>query len=522
MCGFIGFFGNNAENRICVSMIKGIYERGETTESFSTRRLDAVVRRLKIVDRDNAVQPFRSSDERYDLIFNGEIFNFKELQKSHLTDYPLTTHSDTEVLMALLIRYQKEALKLLNGQFAFVFFDLEKDSFLAGRDHIGISPLYYLQDEEGIYFSSTIKCLVPFGRKIQSLALGSILTNEGLESYYKPTVQIIPKDQDRVLEEVHREIKEAVLRRIDTDLPIAVIYSGGIDSTIVLHLACQHHADVTAFTIGKEGSEDFEISKRFCKERNIRQITLPLKSRDLSVRQVREAIKATELTEYLDIINGVLTMSLFREIQRHGIKISLSGDGSDELFGGYDMYETIGEKDSNDLFEYKLNHLNRTELQRVDRTAGSFRVENRVPFLDIKVINTALSLEKKWKIHRGVEKWCVRKAFEKELPEYILLRRKNPLSHSSGLHESIRYKQLFFKGYYNSFNFNLHDSLRRDFSITLRKNNYIMAEATKDAQIYQDYSMGHKLGEFLKGFIRFHIVSPNFIRKGNVQLNPSE
>jgi asparagine synthase (glutamine-hydrolysing) len=215
-------------------------------------------------------------------------------------------------------------------------------------------------------------------------------------------------------------------------------------------------------------------------------------------------------------------MSLFREIQRHGIKISLSGDGSDELFGGYDMYETIGEKDSNDLFEYKLNHLNRTELQRVDRTAGSFRVENRVPFLDIKVINTALSLEKKWKIHRGVEKWCVRKAFEKELPEYILLRRKNPLSHSSGLHESIRYKQLFFKGYYNSFNFNLHDSLRRDFSITLRKNNYIMAEATKDAQIYQDYSMGHKLGEFLKGFIRFHIVSPNFIRKGNVLLNPSE
>jgi asparagine synthase (glutamine-hydrolysing) len=93
MCGFIGFFGNNAENRICVSMIKGIYERGETTESFSTRRLDAVVRRLKIVDRDNAVQPFRSSDERYVLIFNGEIFNFKELQKSHLTDYPLMSGS---------------------------------------------------------------------------------------------------------------------------------------------------------------------------------------------------------------------------------------------------------------------------------------------------------------------------------------------------------------------------------------------------------------------------------------------
>lgn len=513
MCGYVGYFGNSPQNKVSNTMIRGIFERGEVTETFSGENINAVVRRLKIVDRDHAVQPFVSPNKQYVLIYNGEIFNYKKLRDSHLQDYVFTTESDTETLLALLITYKKDAIKLLNGQFSFVFFDLKEKSYFAARDHIGISPLYYCHSAEGIYFSSTVKGLTSIKNPILSLSPGEILTEKGIEVYFSSTQNILDKDMKTVISEVRSKITEAVLTRVDTDLPIGVIYSGGIDSSIVLDLAVKNHSDVTAFTIGKEGSEDFEISQRFCKERNISQVIIPLTSKDLSSNAIKEAIKATELTEYLDIINAVLTMSLFREINKRGIKVTLSGDGSDELFGGYDMYNQIDEKNEKELFEYKLKHLNRTELQRVDRAAGRYRIENRVPFLDINVIEIALSLKKEWKIRNGVEKWCVRKAFEIDLPEYILYRRKNPLSHSSGLHEAIRFKQLVFKKYYNSYHFDLHDEIRRDFSITLAKNSYNMDEATKREQIYMDYSLLHKLSEFIKGFIRYYIFSPNFRKR---------
>lgn len=510
MCGFLGYIGNNPMGQITDTMLDGIIGRGEVTERFSNNSIDTVVRRLKIVDRDNAKQPMISSDGNYCLIFNGEIFNYKEIKSKYLTDYKFKTGSDTEVLLALLIKHREKALKYLNGQFAFVFFDLKKKCFFAGRDHIGISPIYYTASDNGIYFSSTIKGLTPLNTKIYDLKPGSYMTSfTNIKNYYKPMQHIIKYNEHEIVAILKNELTESVKRRVDSDLPIGVIYSGGIDSSIVLHLATKFHKNITAFTIGIEGSEDFEISKKFCKERGIKQVIVPFKKSDVSNSSIKKAIEATELTEYLDIINGVLTITLFKEIHKHGLKITLSGDGSDELFGGYDMYDKIDKNNAKALFEYKLNQLHRTELQRVDRAAGQFMIENRVPFLDIEVINIALKMEEHWKIRNKTEKWCVRKAFEEELPNYILYRKKNPLSHSSGLHEVVRLKKMYFKSFYNNFNYALHDRIRRDFSITLNLNNYNIDRATREEEIYKDYSLVHKIGEFIKGFIRFYIFSPN-------------
>jgi asparagine synthase (glutamine-hydrolysing) len=179
------------------------------------------------------------------------------------------------------------------------------------------------------------------------------------------------------------------------------------------------------------------------------------------------------------------------------------------LFGGYDMYDKISRETAAKLFQYKLEILHRTELQRVDRSAGAWKVENRVPFLDKTVVETALMLEQCHKIKDGVEKWCVRKAFEDYLPEYILYRKKNPLSHSSGLHEKVRIKKILFKKYYNSFKFDRHDKMRRDFSITLQSNNYNIEKSVTEQEIYIDYSLKHKLLETVKGFIRFYFMAPS-------------
>ena len=124
----------------------------------------------------------------------------------------------------------------------------------------------------------------------------------------------------------YQSLKAAVAKRVDTDLPVGVIYSGGIDSSVVLNEAVKHHGEVTAFTIGTWGSEDFEVSRRYCRERNIRQVIIPLEHRDIRPETIRRAIEVTELNEYLDIINAVISLPLFARIHQEGIKVVLGGD----------------------------------------------------------------------------------------------------------------------------------------------------------------------------------------------------
>lgn len=509
MCGIVGYIGDAQKGSISPAMLNGIHNRGEIIESFIGKGLQAYTRRLKIVDREKAIQPLFNADKSLCIIYNGEIFNYKELRTKLTGKYKFSTESDTETMLYLWEEYGRECLKMVHGQFAFVIYNLTDKSYVAVRDHLGINPLYYTNDDDQFYFASTLSALVPLKKKILSLEPGTILySNNVLETYYIPKPQPKVFSESEVLSSVRDSISQAVQMRVDTDLPVGVIYSGGVDSSIVLDQAVRFHSNVTAFTIGKEGSEDFEISKRFCNDRNIKQVIIPIRHSDLNLRAVKKTIQCVELAEYLDIINAVITMPLFREIQKQGIKVVLSGDGSDELFGGYDMYDKISESKAAALFEYKLLNLNRTELQRVDRCAGNFQVENRVPFLDQKVIDVAMKIPQEFKIKGGVEKWCVRKAFESYLPDYILYRKKNPLSHSSGLHEKVRLKKIFFKSIYNRSSFNLHDEMRRDFSITLRINDYDIEKAKSNEQVYQDYTFSHKMMEAVKGFARYYFTPP--------------
>ena len=172
-----------------------------------------------------------------------------------------------------------------------------------------------------------------------------------------------------------------------------------------------------------------------------------------------------------------------------GIKVVLTGDGSDELFGGYPMYQRIGARQARRLFLHKIRNLGRTELQRVDRTSMASGVEARVPFLDLSLVELAMRLPMEFKMRDGQEKWILREAFSSILPDYVRARPKNPMSHSSGLHERARLYKPFFARMHSSFGYDLLAPVRRDFSTLLDQCDHDLYRAVAEAAMRQDYTV---------------------------------
>ncbi|EDZ97209.1 MULTISPECIES: asparagine synthetase B family protein [Limnospira] len=506
MCGIAVIFGEQADRKKAElsRMLETMKSRGEVTETFFHPQVAAGTRRLKIVDREASKQPIFNATGDKLIVFNGEIFNFAALRSELQDKYTFQTNGDTETILYAFEEYGENCLNLFEGQFTFAIIDLSKNQVFFARDPVGIIPLYYVRDRDFLYLASTIKALTFLNRPIQVLSPGCLEWSDRPElPYFRPQFKPSPPQLSEFLPQLKTTITSAIRSRTQTDLPLGVIYSGGLDSSIVLSQAIQNHPQVTAFTVGCEGSEDVDISRRFCRERGIKQVVISLHPKDISLEEIKVAIRESELTEYGDIINAVISLQLFRKIREYGIKVVLAGDGSDELFGGYEMYSLdLSEPERQNLFFYKLMNLHRTELQRVDRCSMAWGVETRVPFLATPVIDLALNTPQAWKIKDGIEKWCLRQAFQDELPEYIIKRRKNPLSHSSGLHEWVRRYKWFFRENYDRQGYRLHDHLKKDFSAILRENNYQIDRAIAATQFSPDYSRLELLLEGVKASLR--------------------
>jgi asparagine synthase (glutamine-hydrolysing) len=501
MCGISAIIGSGAfaKEAELESMIQSISHRGEVTESYLQENFIASVRRLKIVDRENAIQPIFNKEGSKCILFNGEIFNHQELRKELENEFLFGTKSDTEVILASYEHWGIHCLKRFNGQYSFVIVDVVNNKWLMVRDEIGIIPLYYTEKNGLLYIASEIKSLTFLHNKITTLLPGTYIENmrEPIH-HFIPKQKIFYDDVGLFEAKLKEKITSSIQERVDTDLPIGVVFSGGLDSSIVLSQAIKYHSNVTAFTIGTEGCEDFEVSQRFCKEQNINQILISLSDKDFSNELIKATIEASELSEYGDIINAVITMQLYKRIKKENIKVVIGGDGSDELFGGYNMYNNTPESERIKLFNYKLMNLHRTELQRVDRCSMAYSVEVRVPFLDKELVKLALSIPNNWKIKDGIEKWCIRQAFKEELPSYIINRRKNPLSHSSGLHEIIRKHKYRFAQFFKDTHYQLNEPIHKDFSYVLNENKYDCSYAIEAAKLHIDYSYPYLLMEYAK------------------------
>lgn len=511
MCGIVGIFGSRAgeQQQQLAGMLRAVHGRGETDEVFVAADFCVGTRRLKIVDPERAVQPIFNEDRSQAIIFNGEIFNYKSLRARLQAKHTFSTASDTETILHAYEEYGEHCVDQLDGQWAFAIYDRRNRTLFAARDHWGVVPLYFVHADDTLYLASVIRALTFLGKPIKVVPPGHMLDLHGIpRPFYQPTYALTNLPRHEVVGRLKAAVQDAVAKRVDTPLPIGVIYSGGIDSSIVLHEASKRHTNVTAFTIGAADSEDCALARRFCQERNIRHIVIPQTRQQIRLSTIRQVIQATELNEYLDIINAVVSLPLFRTVHEHDIKVVLSGDGSDELFGGYDMYRQVASDDHPALLLHNLLTLHRTELQRVDRCSMAYAVETRVPFLDRAVVDLALQMPLAWKNYHGVDKWPIRAAFKDELPSYILERPKNPLSYSSGIHEWIRRYKPFFRLFYRQEQYDLHQPIKMDFSYLLTRNNHDLATTMVEDGLLRDYPTYELVKEAVKASIRTYLINP--------------
>ncbi|WP_249522405.1 asparagine synthetase B family protein [Modestobacter marinus] len=518
MCGIAAVVGpgSGAERARFDAMLAALSPRGEVEEVLHDDAALLDTARLRIVDREHAVQPWVSEDGRWALCFNGEVFNHAALRdRLHAEGRRTRSVSDTEVVLETVLAWGEQALQRMRGEFAFALVARDTHRVFLARDPVGVKPLYWARVADRLHVASEVKALVPLGVPVSEVPPGHCGWAEpGADPDLHPWLDLyrlgegrpVLSDVDEAAAALRETLTDAVRIRVDTDLRVGVVLSGGLDSSLTLLLVRQLHPDCVAFTVGAEGSADLAHARRLTAALAVEHVVVPVRPRVVGAGDVREAIRVSELTEYGDIINAVVSQRLFAAVHEAGVKVVLTGDGSDELFGGYAMYRRVAAEDQRRLFLHKIRHLSRTELQRVDRTSMGHGVEARVPFLDPTMLDLAMRVPQELKQRDGYEKWIVRHAFADLLPDHVARRHKDPMSHSSGLHERIRLFRPLFPRMYRSCGYACLAPLQRDFSEVLRDHDHDLDAAVAAARTPRDLTLAEHARD-LAGAVRWNVAA---------------
>ncbi|MEV0323220.1 asparagine synthetase B family protein [Streptomyces sp. NPDC050658] len=424
-----------ARESALVSMLDRIRHRGDPEnfgERWSASGVALGTNRLAIVDRAHAGQPQSDATGQVQLVYNGELYGFHAL-RDELTalGHEFRTESDTEVVLRAYLEWGDACVDRLDGMFAFVVYDGRHRRFLAARDHVGIKPLYYVVRGGVYHFASEQKCLIGYGSDIRTLLPGTYLTPTGTTRYFDLGEPADGPMDPREAVARYRELFDAAVRKqVDTDLPVAVTFSGGIDSAAVLRTAMKYHPDVTAVTIGFPGAADVEVARRYCKEFDVPHVVEEL-DRDALIDSIPDIVYGAEFFEPIDAMDTCVGHFAYVLARKHGFKLALCGEGSDEVMAGYDLFRT--HPDPRELMRYRVGNLHRTDLQRVDRSSMLSSIETRVPFMDRELLKFAYSVPMSLKLRDGREKWLLREAFAGSLPAYVAQRPKVRMPDGSGM-----------------------------------------------------------------------------------------
>ncbi|MFA6521799.1 MAG: asparagine synthase-related protein, partial [Candidatus Gracilibacteria bacterium] len=304
------------------------------------------------------------------------------------------------------------------------------DVHFAARDPMGVKPLYKSRDAGLTYYASEMKALSGTASDIEEILPSHYEFGEKTGQYFEFKHHDLQMTDTEMIERFKDLFDKAVAKRVQTDLPVAMIFSGGLDSAAVLAYALRHHSNITAITMGFEGSADLEAAKRFCKERGIKQVIRLLDIEKLKT-DLAHIIYYAETIEPVDIIDGVLMSNAYKAAGELDFKIILTGDGSDEYLAGYDLFKQSPAPEK--LMEYRLGNLYRTDLQRLDRCTMRYRLEARSPFMDKALVQFGFNVPMRMKIKGDIEKWILREACRDVLPDYLRMRRKVRTPHGTGL-----------------------------------------------------------------------------------------
>jgi len=441
MCGISAVIGKGSEEAIVKKSLSKIKHRGEKLfelKSFNDCVLGA--NRLAIVDRPHGKQPLSNETKTVFAVQNGEIYNYKELKKElESNGHMFRTDSDTEVLVHLWEEYNTKMLEKIDSEmYAFVIYDSKKNKVFVARDPLGVKPLYYAVDSKNrMHFASEIKQLSQFSfiKKIREFPAGHYYFNKKFTKYFEIKTSNEFSDEKQVKEKLKELTEKAVKKRVQTDLPIAVFLSGGVDSALLMELAVRNHPKVTAIILGFPGSSDFENAVKLCKEKNYSyKVVYPEINYE---KELKELIYYLESFEPLIVRQAFANNIISREAKKLGFKIVLVGEAADELFAGYNEFSFLTEKNINKGCELLLKSLSNGHHMRVDKMAMKHTIETRSPFFDSELVDFALKIDGKLKIkktnHRLTTKYIWRELAKEFVPEFIALRFKAPFANGAGM-----------------------------------------------------------------------------------------
>jgi asparagine synthase (glutamine-hydrolysing) len=458
MCGIFGIVDWRGEpgaaREIAVRGARLLRHRGpDWSGVFQGHGTVLAHERLAIVDVLHGAQPLLSDDGRWALAVNGEIYNHAELRARRFAGEVFCTDSDCEVLLPIVRGGDGAALRWLRGMFAFVAVEASTGRWFAGRDPIGIIPLYWGQRPDGSrMFASELKALIPFCETIAEFLPGHWASSESptpREWSERPWAQF-EDVEDRPFEpsRLKEALSDSVRCHLMSDVPYGVLLSGGLDSSVIAALACAFSERrvessggekawwprVHSFAIGLEGSPDLAASQRVADAlgtvHHAFRFTI-----DEGIDALRDVIWHIESFDVTTVRASTPMYLMARRIKAMGVKMVLSGEGSDEIFGGYLYFHKAPNPQAfHEELVRKLSALHLFDCLRANKSMAAWGVEARVPFLDTPFINHAMSIHARHKMagQGRIEKHILREAFEGMLPPEILWRQKEQFSDGVG------------------------------------------------------------------------------------------
>ncbi|TBL47679.1 asparagine synthase B [Obesumbacterium proteus] len=409
--------------------------------------------RLSIVDVNNGAQPLYNAAHTHILAVNGEIYNHQALRQRFEGRYEFQTASDCEVILALYEEQGSAFLDELQGMFAFVLYDAEKNSYLIGRDHLGIIPLYMGYDEHGnFYVASEMKALVPVCRTIKEFPAGSYMSSDDgeIHSYYQRDWFEFDnvKENHTDAAQLKEALEESVKSHLMSDVPYGVLLSGGLDSSVISAITKKFAArrvedgerskawwpQLHSFAVGLEGSPDLKAAQEVANHLGTVHHEIHFTVQE-GLDAIRDVIYHIETYDVTTIRASTPMYLMARKIKAMGIKMVLSGEGADEVFGGYlYFHKAPNAKELHEETVRKLLALHMYDCARANKAMSAWGVEARVPFLDKKFLDVAMRLNPQDKMcgNGKMEKYILRECFESYLPASVAWRQKEQFSDGVG------------------------------------------------------------------------------------------
>jgi asparagine synthase (glutamine-hydrolysing) len=457
MCGIaciLDFHGDAAAMRErAVSMARLVRHRGpDWSGVYADDHAVLAHERLSIVDVEHGAQPLTSQADDIVLAVNGEIYNHRAL-RAQFPGFPFKTQSDCEVIIPLYERDGAGFLDTLSGIFGFVLYDRRTNDFLIARDPIGVVPLYLGRDDYGnLHAASEMKALIPYCRHIEDFPPGHYLTR-GMEQparYYAPSWRSYDAVKDTPLEipRLRAALETAVHQQLMCDVPYGVLVSGGLDSSVIAAITQRFAPNrveegdrvqawwprLHSFAIGLDGSPDLAMARTVAAAIGTVHHEFLFTVQE-GLDALRDVIYHIESYDVTTIRASTPMFLMARRIKAMGIKMVLSGEGADEVFGGYlYFHKAPGARELHEETVRKLDLLHKYDCLRANKSMAAWGIEVRVPFLDRDFLDIAMAFDPASKMvgERRIEKYPLRKAFEAYLPAEVAWRQKEQFSDGVG------------------------------------------------------------------------------------------